>query len=435
MAVVWKKLVFEEDVVLKGWLPGWEKRVPFVISKDDIDENLTHFAVLVHLSATCGIDNAYDMTPIFDELESDDNRFKIAITKADGTTQIYAEIEKWDDANEEAWLHISKSDWIVLTAENTPIFIYYDSTHADNDDYVGDTNSAPAESVWDANFKAVYHMADGADNAHIYDSTSNNNDGAKEAANDPVEADGDIGKAQDFFVGDADKIAIGDIGNLTNLTVEVYVNSDAVENYRNFIAVRGIADEVQWRFQQYTTGVIRWYQENLKYIDSTLIAGSWHYFAGVSDADGLYIYKNGSLVASDPTYGQADSLSTDVYLGTGWDGSDARSFDGKICETRISDVARSAAWLKATNESLNDNLITFGKEETWSNYHAAFHEAGGADQISLAQLVFGTVALDADADHRGMFYFIEGGAGVADKLYIIMKGTDDNYSAIQVAIG
>jgi hypothetical protein len=48
---------------------------------------------------------------------------------------------------------------------------------------------------------------------------------------------------------------------------------------------------------------------------------------------------------------------------------------------------------------------------------------------------FGTAALTADAAHRGQFYFTEGGAGVADKLYVIAKGADDNYTAVQVAIG
>ncbi len=48
---------------------------------------------------------------------------------------------------------------------------------------------------------------------------------------------------------------------------------------------------------------------------------------------------------------------------------------------------------------------------------------------------FGTAALTANAGNRGKFYFTEGGAGVADTIYCIMKGADDNYSAVQVAIG
>ena len=55
--------------------------------------------------------------------------------------------------------------------------------------------------------------------------------------------------------------------------------------------------------------------------------------------------------------------------------------------------------------------------------------------ISLTSCEFGTSTLTANSANRGKFYFTEGAGGVADKLYCIMKGTDDNYSAVQVAIG
>ncbi|MFA5377203.1 MAG: hypothetical protein WC455_15745 [Dehalococcoidia bacterium] len=48
---------------------------------------------------------------------------------------------------------------------------------------------------------------------------------------------------------------------------------------------------------------------------------------------------------------------------------------------------------------------------------------------------FGTAVLTANSGNRGKFYFTEGGAGVADLLFCVMKGADDNYSAVQVAIG
>jgi len=63
---------------------------------------------------------------------------------------------------------------------------------------------------------------------------------------------------------------------------------------------------------------------------------------------------------------------------------------------------------------------------------------GGAvtlSDVSIINLKAGTAAINPEVAHRGQFYFTEGAAGVADKLYCIMKGDGDAYSAVQVAIG
>lgn len=49
--------------------------------------------------------------------------------------------------------------------------------------------------------------------------------------------------------------------------------------------------------------------------------------------------------------------------------------------------------------------------------------------------VFGTATLAATATNRGRFYYTEGIVDVPDKVYCVMKGADNNYSAVQVAIG
>jgi hypothetical protein len=53
--------------------------------------------------------------------------------------------------------------------------------------------------------------------------------------------------------------------------------------------------------------------------------------------------------------------------------------------------------------------------------------------LLLTRAKFGTTALTADVDHRGGLYVAEGGAGVADKLFIIMKNSLDGYEAVQIA--
>lgn len=61
----------------------------------------------------------------------------------------------------------------------------------------------------------------------------------------------------------------------------------------------------------------------------------------------------------------------------------------------------------------------------------------GADEpyALLTRAKFSTSSHAADVGHRGMLYVTEGGAGAADVLYWVAKGADNNYTAIQVAIG
>jgi len=116
-----------------AWLEGWDKRrIKFTVDETKIDTaDLTWFRVIVTLSPTHG-------DCVFDELTSDANRFKIAFTKADGTTELYGEIEKWDDANESAIIHVSRDEWVISNTENTDFYMYYDKDHADNTTYIGE---------------------------------------------------------------------------------------------------------------------------------------------------------------------------------------------------------------------------------------------------------------------------------------------------------
>ncbi len=59
----------------------------------------------------------------------------------------------------------------------------------------------------------------------------------------------------------------------------------------------------------------------------------------------------------------------------------------------------------------------------------------GYQPVEVFRDVFGTAALVATATNRGRLYYTEAAVDVPDKLYIIMKGADNNYSAVQVSIG
>ena len=366
-----------------AWLGTYSKRRKVTVSNTNIDSDVTHFPLLLTLGTSVGTGNT-DVSSIFDELTSDANRFKIAFTKTDGTTQLYAEIEKWDDANETAVIWVSKSDLVLASGATTDIYMYYDSTQADNTTYIGDTNSTPAESVWDSNFKMVQHMADGASTSATYDSTSNNNDGTKKGAGEPaVTTSGEIGNAQDFdgtddYISKTDNDSL-DVGASVDYTIEAWFNS----------SYTAAGQAVYYKYDD-TTGYLLLVRSPDGYIQTTIrtdastaksaIAsangvtdGAFHKIVGVADRDsatGLKLYVDGLEVSSystqdDPSTATGDLSNVDNAI-IGADSRDVTALlvDGIIDELRISiGIARSAAYIKASYYSETDALVSWGAEK------------------------------------------------------------------------
>jgi len=206
------------------------QRIKVTASNTNVDSDQTHFPLLLTLGTSVGT-GSNDVSFVLYELTSDANRTKIAVTKTDGTTELYVEIEKWDDANEAAVLWVSKSDWVLDADANTEVYLYYDSAHADNTDRVGDIGGRT--EVWDSSFEAVTHMVD-LTTSTVDDSTSNNYVYTKLGANTPAEtASGKIAEAQDFD-GTDDVITITDAAGLNirnNLTVTSWIKRDAQGDY------------------------------------------------------------------------------------------------------------------------------------------------------------------------------------------------------------
>jgi hypothetical protein len=73
------------------------------------------------------------------------------------------------------------------------------------------------------------------------------------------------------------------------------------------------------------------------------------------------VYQDGILNNGYAADGNCDDLSGDVGGGETYIGSIGGDcyFNGMIDEARISNTARSAAWIKATNDALRDNMVSF----------------------------------------------------------------------------
>jgi hypothetical protein len=227
------------------------------IDHTDISSSLANFPVLFYLSPSSGIYKD-SVIGVFNEIGGYSK--KIAVTKSDGITQCYVEIEKWDSVNKKAWLWVNVSS--VSSTADTVLYLYYDASHADNTAYVGDVDSTVAQKVWDVNFKGVWHLREtSGGSGAIKDSTSNNNDGTNNGPT--LGVTGKIDSATEFD-GSDDYIKVSDSAGLrgmAKLTLERWgFSAETVQRleeigYRlNFRDSMGVCEAIAidpltgWRF-------------------------------------------------------------------------------------------------------------------------------------------------------------------------------------------
>ena len=84
----------------------------------------------------------------------------------------------------------------------------------------------------------------------------------------------------------------------------------------------------------------------------SVAANTWTHLAVSFDAGSLKSYKNGASAGTATcAVKKINSGAADLCLGN-FNPTDARNFPGRIDEVRISKVARSAAWVKATHDTI-----------------------------------------------------------------------------------
>lgn len=348
-----------------GWLSGWAKRVEITIDNTNIDSDLTHFPVPIPLGTSVGQDSD-DVSFVFDELGSDANRKKIAVTKSDGTTEIYVEIEFWNDSNEKALLWVSKSGLTISSGSTTTLYLYFDSTQSDNTSYVGDTGDSPAQNVWDSDYCGVWHLAQdpSGGSGAVKDSTSNGNDmtsGGSMTSGDLVDGLLSGQKAIDFDGTDdyldletnfaSDKYAKTYEALIYPETAGGGSHGRICDNGKSDLALRDGHGEA---FLFEING------SNNDFGDSPITKNQW--YTVVAHVNGSsYVEWNG--VDSGDT-GSGSVNGAQAFRIGNWRDGTARGFDGPIAEVRFSTVERAAAWRKAFHYALTDDLVSFGTEET-----------------------------------------------------------------------
>lgn len=285
----------------------------------------------------------------------------IAITKADGTTELDYERVSWDEGTGalEIWFKAPDPE------SGDDYYLYYGDA-----DQAADRQNATG--AWSNSFAAVWHMDD-ATTSTILDSTSDDNDGTKGAANEPIEVGGQIGQAQSFDRTNDEVITIANESNFDfdvddPFTLSAWAKCSITGAHHVLISkhdgdagyffslYNGVANELRVLGQlQEPDGYL------YKYGDTDIGDGDWHRlvftYDGGNTLGGMLLYVNGALegAGGSGSDGTLASLLHNEAVRLGARGGGIPLYlGGDSDENRISSVERSANWI-ATSYNNQDS--------------------------------------------------------------------------------
>jgi len=365
---------FEDRTAGTSWYQAdpWTRRIPLTIAAGAVTVDLTDFTVLVDITDLDLAANA--------QTDGDDLRF----TAADGVTSLAHEIERWNPGTGEliAWVRLPS----LPSAATSTIYLYYGAADAP-------AQSAP-RATWPAATFGAWHLdRDPAGPApQADDRTAFNHDGvARGAMTGSDLVPGLIGNALDFD-GIDDHLDLGqwEVATLHETTVSAWVNLDSFAAHgRVFtkaddpvtrvieLAHEGSAARARIQVDGTTTEVT----------GGVLSTGAWHHLAAVWDGTNLHLYVDGAHVGAGAAHGVIDSAPTmPVTIGDLAGGT--RPLDGRIDEVRVDAVARSSAWLDATerNQRTPGTFVTPGSAEIGSWFGVGSWSARKPVAINAGQI-------------------------------------------------
>ena len=348
---------FEDRTGGTGWYVAspWTRRVPITVAPGQTAAPLTDFPLFVSLTQPDMAANA--------QTDGSDIRF----TAADGSTPLDHEIERWDAGAGalDAWVRIPTLDSTTATT----IYLYYGAADAPAQEEVRGT--------WSTDFEGVWHLADDPDGSapQADDSTTRNHDGLSRGSMTSGDlVTGLLGDAVDFDGGDdmleTDPFDLSSGG----LTLSGWVRLDAYGTDPRVIAKA--ADPFSQIFELSVESSNSSPRARLELDGSTSelsgLPGSvalsvWHHLAMTWDGATIRLYVDGAEAASQPAAGVIESDPA-MSVTIGGIASLNRQLDGRLDEIRIERVARSAAWIAASeaNQRNPSGFATIGGVETGS---------------------------------------------------------------------
>jgi len=340
------------------WHSDWLYYRTITIDNTKIDNPLENFPILVNISDAIG-DRC--MT------NGEDIRFLLP----DNVTELNYEIERWvDNGDRLVWVNVTS----IANTTDTVFLMYYGNTSAADGQNVEDT--------WNSNYILVAHMNDSTV-ATISDSTSNDNNGNKAGANNPIEATGIIGRGQQFD-GTNDNINCGSKASLDDLTERTcsmwcYPTQtlDIFMDKFNYVWYWGILDPIQFYVEIGYGGV----SATTTSAVGTPSLNTWQLFSYTYSESGdrkAYVYLNGTDV-SNTQVASVGAITPDnlgnLVMG---DSSGASFYHGYMDEVQISNIARNDSWLKVDFHTQNqtEDFLTWSSEYSLYIYDSIMEKEG-----------------------------------------------------------
>lgn len=338
---------------------GWERRKNITIDHTHINETLTNFPVFLNLSDANLTTHA--------QPDGDD----IAFTDVNGTT-IYHEIENFTSST--GWLTAWVKIPVLSNNTDTKIIMYWNNSAAQN--------QQNATEVWDNNYKGVWHLSNGDNNesAQFYkDSTKRGANATLNDTNGDVAQRGGIaGYALHFNASSNDLLSTetrASLSGTTDFTVGGWVKTGSTATMR-IIGQRGpvtVSGQYYLDTKNDGSGKIwgnAWngaYQCSGGNVESaaTINNNAWHYVLLTRDGTGgMKVWVDG--VQSGSCSGTTRSLEPAMHTVIAYDIWDnIERFNGTMDEFRVSNVTRTAAWIKAeyNNTKVPKDFYSVGTEE------------------------------------------------------------------------
>ena len=237
------------------------------------------------------------------------------------------------------------------------------------------TDQSTPTSVWDSNYKAVYHLGDGttlsgADSVGVNNGT---------LTNTPTATTGQVAGGGLFAAASSQYIDLGadtSIRIAGAITIEAWVKQTTLDAslYRRIVSNLTGSPYNGWeliiaptsasgipRLQVATAGTLRNAGGGV-----VLVAGTWYHLVATYNGTTGTIYVNASTVSSS-TFTAASAIgssSLNPRIGS-WPGGAANNYqNGAIDEVRISNTARSAGYVTASynNQKAGSTFYTLQRK-------------------------------------------------------------------------
>ena len=334
----------------------WSARTQLTFDNSARAENLTDFPVLVTLDPAR-----------FDYSKALSNGADLRFVDASGTLLSY-EIETWNpNGRSSIWVKVPQID---ASSATDSMWMYYGNSAA--------ADAQNSAGVWSNGYAGVWHLNNNPVGTQtILDSTGNNKDGTTINMDASNQINGPIGGGLNFDgTSEAIRIASNAADSLAingnHLTIEAWANStgdhgtwEALVNRRSIGPLNSYA-----LLTKDTDQSIPVYSSELSYTSGTsggVPNDRWRYLTGVTSGTAATLYVDGGQDATQTISGTINGGNNDVTIGAGENGFDStlsQYWQGGLDEIRISNVARSAAWVSAQYASMTDTLISFGAEQS-----------------------------------------------------------------------